>query len=531
MNRKAIAAVTIGLALAGCAGLEPASTASGPAFEPLQQCFAQLPAEVGPQVSSDCGYVTVPETRGGDGGRMLKLGVLRLKSSQGSSRSPLFMLAGGPGQTAISTENLILLRPELLGRVLPDRDIVLLEQRGTRNTSVTLDCPDARSATWEAHRRGLSEQESEAYAIEVLQACVSDLKSRGVNLDAYNSVENAADVDAVRQALGYARIIYYGASYGAQLGQHVMRDFPSHLEAVILDGANALSRKSWVEDRALDAQWGIDNLHKLCEADEACRRNYDIPALVTAVLDMFANGPLPYRHVDPSDPSREVEGVVTADDMVALIYEMQGSVIGAFSLPATLQMLSQGGADKVVEVLGPVKGSRLLASRNASADSGMALLMHAAMVCSDDPVHSSADVVTAGTGPYATRFGLSAGREYVTLCSLVAVKELPDSTDVNVSVDIPVLLLSGNLDVATPAFRSQIVADALPQATHVVFPGRTHVQLAGVNLCAFDILARFTRSPAAPLDTGCVRKTRVLGFVLPDGTMSIDHDAATAQRK
>jgi pimeloyl-ACP methyl ester carboxylesterase len=531
MNRTAVASVAIGLVLAGCAGLEPSTTAAVPAFEPLQQCFAELPAEVNPQVSPDCGYVTVPETRGSEEGRMLKLGVLRLKSPQGANRSPLFMLAGGPGQTAISAENLILLRPELLGQVLQDRDIVLMEQRGTRNTSVVLDCPEATTATWEAHRRRLSDQEAEAYAIEVLQACVSDLKSRGVNLDAYNSVENAADVDAVRQALGYKRIIYYGASYGSQLGQHVMRDFPSSLEAVILDGANSLSRKSWVEDRALDAQWGIDNLTKLCEADEVCRKNYDIPALVTASLDIFAKGPLPYRYADPSDPSIAVEGVLTADDLVDLIHGMQGSVIGAFSVPATLQVLSQGGADKVVEVLGPVKGNSLLASRNASADSGMAFLMHAAMVCSDDPVHSSDDVVTTGTGPYATRFGLSTGREYVTLCSVVAVKELPDSTDINVSVDVPVLLLSGNLDVATPAFRSQIVADALPKATHVVFPGRTHVQLGGVNLCAFDILARFTRNPAAPLDTSCVRDTPVLGFVLPDGTMSTDHDEATAERK
>jgi pimeloyl-ACP methyl ester carboxylesterase len=300
---------------------------------------------------------------------------------------------------------------------------------------------------------------------------------------------------------------------------------------VILDGANSLSRKSWVEDRALDAQWGIDNLARLCEADEACRESYDIPALVTASLDIFANGPLPFSYTDPSDPSLKVEGVVTADDLVALIYEMQGSVIGAFSVPATLQILSEGGAGKVVEVLGPVKGSRLLASRNASDASGMAFLMHAAMVCSDDPVHSSDDVITTGTGTYATRFGLSVAREYVTLCSVVAVEELPDSTDVDVSVNIPVLLLSGDLDAATPAFRSRIVADALPRATHVIFPGRTHVQLAGVNLCAFDLLARFTRDPEAALDTACLRSTPVLGFVLPDGTMSTDRDDTQAERE
>jgi len=86
------------------------------------------------------------------------------------------------------------------------------------------------------------------------------------------------------------------------------------------------------------------------------------------------------------------------------------------------------------------------------------------------------------------------------------------------------LLLSGDLDVATPPFRSQIVADALPNATHLVFPGRTHVQLAGVNLCAFQIASQFILDPGATLDTSCMQNAQVLGFVLPDGSMSTDRD-------
>jgi hypothetical protein len=41
----------------------------------------------------------------------------------------------------------------------------------------------------------------------------------------------------VPKTLGYEQITYCGASYGSQLGQHVMRDFPESLEAVVLDGA------------------------------------------------------------------------------------------------------------------------------------------------------------------------------------------------------------------------------------------------------------------------------------------------------
>jgi len=38
------------------------------------------------------------------------------------------------------------LAPLALGQILVDRDIVLLEQRGTRNTSVHLGCPQLGSS-------------------------------------------------------------------------------------------------------------------------------------------------------------------------------------------------------------------------------------------------------------------------------------------------------------------------------------------------------------------------------------------------
>jgi pimeloyl-ACP methyl ester carboxylesterase len=169
--------------------------------------------------------------------------------------------------------------------------------------------------------------------------------------------------------------------------------------------------------------------------------------------------------------------------------------------------------------LGAQKASNLLASRTATAGA-YAFLMHVAMVCSDDPVKSADEVKLDGAGRYATLFGQANAEEYVQLCSLNGVQELPDSTDVDVTTDVPVLLLSGSLDVATPTFRSQEVADALPDATLVVFPGRTHVQIAGANLCAGQIMTQFVLDPTATLDTSCLEDAPVVGFVLPDGSSS-----------
>lgn len=495
------------------------ATAALPRFEPLDPCFVLPPAELKLDFNIDCGYVVVPEFYHNASSRELKLGITRLSSGVGTAASPLFMLAGGPGQTEITADFYRLFQPELLGNVLTTRDVVIVEQRGTEYTDTFLDCPAIYSASWQAHQQKLDAEQTELFEKELLQTCIADFRAQGVNFNAYNSVENAADVNAVRQALGYARIIYYGASYGTQLGQHVLRDFPAILEAVVLDGANALSRKSWVEDRALDAQWGIDNLTKLCAADEKCQAAYDIPALVDAALALFDNGPLAYTYVDPNDASVTIDVNVTQADLVNLLYSLQGDRISAFSLPTLLEQLTQGGAETVRELLGQSKAQSVLAARDIAKGSE-AFLMHLAMVCSDDPVKSVDDVLLDGVGDYAAIFGKSAAADYVLFCSLLQVQELPDSTDVNATAAVPTLLLSGDLDVATPAFRSQLVADALPNASHVIFPGRTHVQIAGVNLCAAQVATQFILDPTAALDTSCLAEAPLLGFVLPDGTMS-----------
>ena len=328
----------------------------------LRPAAAGLPVKL----DMDCGYVTAPESRSGGSDREVKLGFTRLNSGKATAGSPLFMLAGGPGKTQISPGFFSMFQAELLGGILDKRDIVIIEQRGTEHTAPFLNCPEVLSAPWAAHEKGLAGDDAAGFETGVLVKCIEQFKAQRINFDAYNSVENAADVNAVREALGYGKIIYYGASYGAQLGQHVMRDFPQILEAVVLDGAEALSRKSWVENKALDAQWGIDNLTRLCEADAKCKATYDIPALVDAALALFDKGPLPYTYTDPNDPSVTIKGEVTVDDMVGLMYGQQGTRTGALSLPAFLAQLAEGGAETVAEVLGSNKAGSLIASRTAT---------------------------------------------------------------------------------------------------------------------------------------------------------------------
>jgi len=494
-----------------------------PRYEPLppDKCFIYPPEDVELTVDYDCGYVVVPEFYQGETNRIVKVPFVRFNSPNGTTASPLLLHPGGPGQAHINELTFGLFNAMFDG-VIPDRDVIFMDPRGTEHADTFLDCPAFYSLPWQAHEQGLDEEASKALVIETVQTCMDDFQAQGVNLDAYNSLELAGDVNSVRQALGYEQIIYFGTSYGSILGQHLMRDYPEILEAVILNGSSPLSRQSWIEDRALDNQVAFDNLVALCTADEKCNEAYpDIPGLLDAALAHFDDGPLPYTYTDPNDPSLTIEGEVDASNLAGFILALQGDKNAVFSIPSFLTSLAPADQkETVVATLGPVSGQGIIASRDATKGPE-ALLMHLAVVCSDDMVRSEDEIILDGASQFAIDNARATATTYTLLCPLLGVPELPDGTDENVTVDIPTLLLSGSLDVSTPPVRSQLIADALPNATHVIFSGHIHDQLGSLSPCVKDVYTQFIADPSQTPDTTCTETPDYIGFLLPDGTYSL----------
>ncbi|MCB0182100.1 MAG: alpha/beta fold hydrolase, partial [Anaerolineae bacterium] len=193
--------------------------------------------EVAPEISpmADCGYVTVPENRATGSDTTIKLAVVRVRTDAASPGTPVVLAIGGPGGNGlIRTTSIGLLTP--LAPIIADHDFVFFSQRGTEHAVPHLRCPGYTQAPIEAALSGASDEERQAQLVAAMQACVDQAVGEGVDLSAYNTNENAADVDSIRQALGYDQIVLYGQSYGTQLAQFVMRNHPEILESVILDG-------------------------------------------------------------------------------------------------------------------------------------------------------------------------------------------------------------------------------------------------------------------------------------------------------
>ena len=216
-NRLAsIVLAGLALALAGCGGdARPRSTIA------LAECrLPKLP------LAAQCGTLEVPENRDQPDGRKISLAIAVLPANTLHPRAdPLFILAGGPGQAAS------FLGPfaAALTGVRKDRDIVLVDQRGTGRSS-PLVCaafkPDRRPAD-----AALDFDPGPKAA-----ACARELAAQGIDAAQYTTAAWVADLDAVRAALGYARINLWGGSYGTRVAQEYLRRHPDRVRSVVLDG-------------------------------------------------------------------------------------------------------------------------------------------------------------------------------------------------------------------------------------------------------------------------------------------------------
>lgn len=190
-----------------------------------------------PGSTTQCGYLVVPEDRSTPGnGRTLKLYVAIFKSLDGhSENAPLVYLTGGPGaSTAQANQDFedtgLYFRQDFGG----DRDLIVLDQRGTNYASPALYCSEElgplRSQVY-----GIGYADAAAMRIDALQDCYDRLQAQGVYLSAYDGLQSAADVNDLAAALGHEAYNIYSASYGTRLAMLTMAHYPERIRSVVLD--------------------------------------------------------------------------------------------------------------------------------------------------------------------------------------------------------------------------------------------------------------------------------------------------------
>jgi pimeloyl-ACP methyl ester carboxylesterase len=415
-----------------------------------------LRADDGSLYESYVQRVEVPERHAVHDGPRLELATIRIRHPSAHPGAPAHVvLAGGPGASGIELVSELARRG---GRPLFDLlqgDLVGIDQRGTGKSVPTLD--DASRYMFPLEEPGDPIRWQQAMQV-VAGAAVARQHNRGTDLSAYNTVESADDVDAVRRALGLERIVLWGRSYGSHLALAVLRRHPDAVARVVLanpEGPDHTLKRPALVDAA------IKRLGDRLAANAEWRHQLpDLPATIQALTRQLDMEP---RFVDTVNPAtgQPVRVGIGRFDIEWLLSRMLSETRTLAMVPSAVLHLRSGEFGRAGAIIA-LHRSRL----------GVESLMKQAM--------------DASSGASASRRALIAEEAAVGLLGNAinfpmwqmhdawGARDLGDEYRQPVESDAPLLLLAGDLDVRTPVENAHELAASLGNAVVVVIENGAH---------------------------------------------------------
>ncbi|MEO7773780.1 MAG: alpha/beta fold hydrolase [Steroidobacteraceae bacterium] len=479
-------------ALLLCAWLQPlAAVPPIPAAAPLalQDCRLEQPQKL-LALHAECGELTVPENPAEPEGRQISLFIARIPAvNRRAQPDPLFILAGGPGLAASAFYPGV---AGAFGRVHRDRDIVLVDQRGTgRSQPLQCDVDEDGPA---------ADNQADEEWLHVMRECLAQL-SRNSNLAYYTTSIAVRDLDAVRAALGYPGINLYGGSYGSRVAQHYLRRYPQHSRSVVLDGV-VPPELALGPGIALDAQAALLKIFARCRADAACQGRFGDPEKDYRDLSTrLASKPVLITVPDPRTGA--LRALTLGSAQLAAVLRLQSySADQAAMLPLTLSLANRDNN------LQPLAAQFLLTTHSVSE--AIAYGMHNSVVCAED-VPFYADVDRAQLAQ--TYLGTSQVDALVGLCKFWPRGPMDEDLHAPLHSAVPALLLSGGADPVTPSEYGERARRGFTQALHITLPDQGHGQL--LSPCMDRVMADFIEAASlSQLDTACTKQARPSAFLL-----------------
>ncbi|AWB08898.1 hypothetical protein A6A40_28260 (plasmid) [Azospirillum humicireducens] len=465
--------------------------AQPPAFSDLS-CPAGLPDGPAPR----CHSLRVPSDWQRPDSLPLDLFVMVLPALKGMpAADPVVVLAGGPGQGGSDDPRGT---AAMLAPMRANRDIILVDQRGTGRSVPSLRCPALDPLRiWFG---GVTAEDA--------VACLDPLRRAGYRLEDFDSGQSAADLRALRGALGVERWNVVATSYGGVLAQALLRLDGAAVRSLVLNSPAAVDA-TWLD---LDRLTAIRQAHRRmvedCAAQPECARAF--PQLGQAVERLAAaleRRPLELRLRHPGT-GRESELQLTWPMLANLLALRLGSADGMVVVPALLDRLDRavartGGA-------GPLEDAAALSLMVPPAIWGvldsLAYGLNLTVGCRENRPRidaAAARRAAADLRPHVVADAVET--DYDAACPVLNLPPIDASFYQPVESDVPALILTGAYDTFTAPARAEAMGRSLKRATPMSFRGLGH-DVLGISQCGRSAAARFVETLSVGDAGACVER-------------------------
>lgn len=430
-----------------------------------------------------CGTYEVYENRTTLSGRKINLNIVVLRAlGPSAAPDPVFWLDGGPSVAA--TESVGLARTGFLKVLRNDHDLVFVDQRGTgKSNGLKCDVGD--------DPKNLDTYFSKLFPRELVRACREELEKRA-DLRQYTTPIAMDDLNEVREALGYRNVNIVAGSYGTIAAQVYMRQHPDSVRAVFLIGVGTpASKQPLLFPRA--AQRALDLLFVDCAADQLCNGSFpNLKSEFDQVLSRFDRGPLEVRMITPVSKKPRLV-TPERENYVERIRFLLYTTIFARFVPLVVHKAYEGDFLPFQAISSAYNPAGLF-SRG----------MYFTVTCSEGiPFITQREMITETRGTFV---GATRIRAHMEACKQWPRGDVPRSFIDPIKSELPVLMVSGEVDGASPPWSGKDAVKYLSNGRQVPIRYYGHDTYSP---CVWGIMREFIQDASVRrLDTSCTAEIR-----------------------
>jgi pimeloyl-ACP methyl ester carboxylesterase len=441
-------------------GATPGATANAIAWRPCPDLASSLLSKVPTSISYECGTVRVPQDWSSPGaGPTFDLALVRIRGHQSGRIGSLVFNPGGPGVSGV--EQAVYFSTELPSEVLQRFDLIGFDPRGVgRSNPVKCFSDSDQDRSFAADPDPVSQADFDAIVALDQRMAAGCQAKYGDTLRLFSTEQTARDMDAIRVAIGDARLSYLGYSYGTLLGAVYAQLFPNRVRAMVLDGAIDPTAGSVAssQSQAQGFEHAFDEFATWC-VQQRCRAGADPRATVTGLIAAARTKPVKF------DDGRSATGGWILTAVAGALYsstrwKLLGDAIGN---------LVNGDPEMIFLLADEYAGRDLAGHYTNEFD------MFSTVECDDDPGTETVAQARSLQADWRARYPLFGAYAAVGLASCAVWPAKRDPFPTGRAVGAPPIVVVGTTnDPATPYEQAGKLADMLGVGQVLTWQGEGH---------------------------------------------------------
>lgn len=421
-----------------------------------RQFFLSPPSLPDSSFTTKCGYLIVPENRRKKTAKLIKLPFIITRSKNPNKKAdPVLFTGGGPGGSSLASAVWLSKSP-----YIQDRDIIVLEQRGTRFALPSLRSMELDNAIKQAYRKGLSVDSMTLVGVKNYK---SALEKRGIDLSGYNTDESVSDIHDLIAQLKLDSVNLLGISYSGGLMTAVLQKDPLRIRSLILDSP----LPTFVpidEDEPANFMEALDVYFAHVKTDSVDQKLYsDLKQRFDSYFRSIAGKKftLPFLEKGTKDSIQLSYGT---NELLHIVLSRLFDDQNRKTLAQLILELTSG--KHTAHMTGYFNS---LFGRNSAPDG-----MRMAVYCADQAAYNSPQVISQLGALYPYLQGFRINDVYQQMCDCLNVPPIKARTKQPYYSSVPVLLADGEMDPACRPLYIDRIAHYMPNSQRFLLINKGH---------------------------------------------------------